>query len=183
MISCRNVMIYLGQDLQQKVVPLFHYALRSGGYLFLGPSENVTSKRELFETVDKKNRIFQRKETVPRPTITFPLGDISRPVQRGAKLAPADERNLPRQLERIILERYGPACVIVKENGEGVYFSDRSSLYLRQPAGAPEANVVNMAGDGLRITLRTALHRAVTGPRAHCPETALGSDQRRGQSC
>lgn len=162
LIACRNVMIYLGPELQQKVLPLFHYALRSGGYLVLGPSENVTSHRELFETVDKKQRIFRRKESVPSPAITFPLGDVSRLQLSGGKLAPAAERNLPRQLERIILERYGPACVIVKENGEGVYFSDRSSLYLRQPAGGPEANVLNMARDGLRISLRTTLHRAVT---------------------
>ena len=162
LIACRNVMIYLGKDLQQKVVPLFNYALRSGGYLFLGPSENVSSHRELFETVDKRNRIFQRKDSVPRPAVSLPLGEFSRLRPSGAKLAPAEDRNLPRQLERIVLERYGPACVIVKENGEGVYFSARSSSYLRQPAGGPEANVINMARDGLRISLRTGLRRAVT---------------------
>ena len=59
-------MIYLGPDLQRGIIPLFHYALRSGGYLFLGPSENVTSHHELFRTMDKKHRIFQRKETVLR---------------------------------------------------------------------------------------------------------------------
>jgi len=57
LISCRNVMIYVGAELQQRMVPLFHYALRRGGYLFLGPSENVTAHGELFRTVDKKHRI------------------------------------------------------------------------------------------------------------------------------
>ena len=76
LISCRNVMIYLSSDLQQKTVPLFHYALRPGGYLFLGPSESVSSHRELFRPVDKQHRIFQRKETVLRPAVSFPLTEI-----------------------------------------------------------------------------------------------------------
>ena len=163
LISCRNVMIYLGQDLQRKIIPLFHYALRPGGYLFLGPSESAASHRELFETVDKKLRIFRRKETLPNPVITFPLADISRPAPIGGGKRPdAEERNLPKQLERIILERYRPACVTVKENGEAIYFSGRTSRYLEQPTGSPDANVINMAREGLRIPLRTALHRAVS---------------------
>ena len=73
LISCRNVMIYLGSDLQHKVVPLFHYALRPGGYLFLGPSENTTSYPGLFRAIDKKYRIFQRKQGLPRPAVRFAL--------------------------------------------------------------------------------------------------------------
>ena len=162
LISCRNVMIYLEQDLQYKLIPLFHYALRPGGFLFLGPSESVSSQRELFETLDKKHRIFRRKETLPSSVIAFPLSEISRPVPiaRGKQPEP-EERNLSKQLERIILQRYRPACVTVRENGEAVYFSGRISRYLEQPTGSPDVNVINMAREGLRIPLRTALHRAV----------------------
>ena len=67
LISCRNVMIYLGNELQKKLIPLFHYALRPGGYLFLGPSESPASHNELFGTLDKKHRIFHRKEALPPP--------------------------------------------------------------------------------------------------------------------
>ncbi len=163
LISCRNVMIYLGLDLQQKVIPLFHYALRTGGYLFLGPSENISTHRHLFQTMDKEHRIFQRKESLPLPTVRFPLTNFGRPKQSGGKQQPQhDERNLPKQLERIILEQYGPACVIVKENGQAVYFSGRISRYLQHPAGSPETNVLNMAREGLRIPLRTSLHKTVT---------------------
>jgi two-component system CheB/CheR fusion protein len=162
LISCRNVMIYLGPDLQRVIIPLFHYALRSGGYLFLGPSENVTSHHELFRTMDKKHRIFQRKETVLRPAVRFPLANLSGPTPSGLKYSDAEEPNLPKRLERIILQRYGPACVLVKENGDAVYFSGRISRYLEQPTGGPDTNVINMAREGLRIPLRTCLHRAVT---------------------
>jgi len=164
LISCRNVMIYLGQELQRKVIPHFHYALRAGGYMFLGLSEGASSYRELFGTVDKKNRIFRRKEVTARPAVLSPLADISRPPRaKGLPSAePADaERNLSRRLERIILQRYRPACVTVKENGEAVYFSGRIGAYLEQPTGGPDLNVINMAREGLRIPLRTALHRAV----------------------
>ncbi len=85
LISCRNVMIYLDQDLQQRVLPLFHYALRPGGYLFLGPSEHVSSHEELFQTIDKKHRIFQRKESLPVPAVKFPLTDGSRSLQATGK--------------------------------------------------------------------------------------------------
>jgi two-component system CheB/CheR fusion protein len=63
------------------------------------------------------------------------------------------------QLERVILQRYGPACAIVKENGDAVYFSGRISRYLQQPTGTPEINVMNLAPKGLRIPLRTCLQR------------------------
>jgi len=162
LISCRNVMIYLGADLQRGIVPLFHYALRPGGYLFLGPSENVTSHQELFRATDKKHRIFQRKGAVLRPAVRFPLSNITGPTPSGRKYSDVEERNLPKQLERIILQRYGPACVLVKENGDAVYFSGRISRYLEQPGGGPDANVLHMAREGLRIPLRTCLHMAVT---------------------
>jgi two-component system CheB/CheR fusion protein len=163
LISCRNVMIYLGPDLQDRVVPLFHYALRRGGYLFLGPSEGVTSHRELFQTVDKKFRIFQRKEAVPRVPFQFSPTEVGRFRQTGGKPAPdREERNVPKRLESVILQRYTPACVVVIENGEAVYFSGRISRYLDHPPGSPDNNVLNIAREGLRIPLRTALHRAIT---------------------
>ena len=163
LISCRNVMIYLGPELQQKVVPLFHYALRSGGYLFLGPSENISSHPELFRTIDKKHRIFERKDSRPVPGVKLPFMGASRPAAVRGKVADGDEPELSKQLQRLILEEYAPACVIVKETGEAVYFSGKVSRYLQHPAGSPEINVINMAREGLRIPLRTALHRAVTG--------------------
>ena len=141
LISCRNVMIYLGQELQRKIIPLFHYALRPGGYLFLGPSESTASHGELFETVDKKHRIFQRKESLPRPPVDFPLADVGRPKLPGEKLSESEERELPRRLERVILQRYRPACIAVKESGEGVYFSGRLSRYIEQPTGSPDVTM------------------------------------------
>ena len=160
LISCRNVMIYLAPELQRKIIPLFHYALRPGGYLFLGPSESGSSHRELFHAVDKRYRLFQKKQTVSRPVVIFPSG-ISRPRDAGV---PDSERaqQLPKQLERLILQRYRPACVAVRDNGDAVYFSGPVGRYLEPATGTPDANVMNMAREGLRVPLRTALFQAVT---------------------
>ena len=163
LISCRNMMIYLGPDLQDRIVTLFHYALRRGGYLFLGPSEGITSHRELFQTVDKKSRIFQRKEALARLPFQFSAADIGRLRQTGGRPAlNREERNVPKRLESAILQHYTPACAVVREDGEAVYFSGRISAYFDHPPGSPDNNVLNIAREGLRIALRTALHRAVT---------------------
>jgi two-component system CheB/CheR fusion protein len=162
LISCRNVMIYLGRDLQHRVVSLFHYALRTGGYLFLGPSESVSSHRELFQAVDKKHQIYQRKQTLPRPALTFPLTTVSRTKPTRPLPIETMDRPVVQQFERIVSERYGPACAIIRENGEAVYFSARVGRYLHTPAGSPDSNVLNMAPDGLRSPLRAALHKALT---------------------
>jgi two-component system CheB/CheR fusion protein len=165
LVSCRNVLIYLESDLQRKVVALFHYALRPGGYLFLGPSEMVSGQPGLFRTLDKKHRVFQSRDTVSRPPFRFPLSERGR-----LGIRPSDEslrRSVPRQqevartFETILLESYAPACVVVNESGDIVYFSPRTGRYLEPPSGTPTVNVVDMARKGLRLDIRTALHKAV----------------------
>lgn len=156
-------MIYLSSELQQKIVPLFHYALNPGGYLFLGPSESVSSRQDLFRPVDKQHRIFQKKEAVVRPVVKFPLAEVGREKRlRGSSQPQTEEQSFSKQLEHIIVQRYRPACVTVRENGEAVYFSGGTARYLEQPVGVPSINAITMAREGLRIPLRTALHKAVT---------------------
>ncbi|HKV06531.1 MAG TPA: chemotaxis protein CheB, partial [Thermoanaerobaculia bacterium] len=167
LVSCRNLLIYLESDLQKKIISLFHYALRPGGYLLLGPSENVASRPELFRTLDKKHRVFQSKDTVPRPPVSFPLTERGprfgvRPAEETPRGTPARERNLARAFETVLLESYAPACVVVNESGSIVYFSPRTGRYLEPPSGAPSLNVLDLARKGLRLDLRTALHKAAT---------------------
>jgi two-component system CheB/CheR fusion protein len=161
LISCRNVMIYLEPPLQQKIIPLFHYALRPGGYLFLGPSDSTASQGELFDTVDQKHRILRRRESV-RGKMPLPNLNLNRPGQSlGIQLD--GEQSVSKQLERIILRRYRPSCAAVRENGDAVFFSGGIGRYLEPAVGSPDSNVISMARDGLRVPLRTALYRAVAG--------------------
>jgi two-component system CheB/CheR fusion protein len=167
LMSCRNLLIYLETDLQKKLVPLCHYALRSGGYLFLGPSESVTSWPELFRTVDRRHRIFQSKDVILRPPMSFPLAERTRHpharlVSEEAPAAQSGVRNVARAFERILLDHYSPACVLIDERGVIAYFSPRTGRYLEPPAGTPTLNVFDMARQGLRLDLRTAVHKATT---------------------
>jgi two-component system CheB/CheR fusion protein len=177
LLSCRNLLIYLESDLQKKLVPLCHYALRSGGFLFLGPSESVASWPELFRTVDRRHRIFQTKDVILRPPVSFPLAERSRytfprwhseepPPLAGSSpqspQSPNNEQSIARTFERILLENFSPPCVLVNERGDIAYFSPRTGKYLEPPSGTPSLNVIEMARKGLRLDLRTALHKAIT---------------------
>jgi len=109
--------------------------------------------------------------------VHFPLAEISHPPARRAGKPPEDERSLARQLERIILQRFRPACVTVKENGDSVYFSGLVRRYLEQPTGSPDTNVINMAPEGLRGPLRSLLHRPAMSREKAEARTPLGVGQ------
>ncbi|MBF0334510.1 MAG: PAS domain-containing protein [Alphaproteobacteria bacterium] len=162
LISCRNLLIYLGGQLQAKLIPIFHYALKPGGHLFLGPSENVSQNSRLFAPLDVPGRIFLRRD-VPTPANHFPL--------RGPSGLPSEGRTPPRRglerrateesmAERLILDTYAPAYALVTELGEIIQVSNRTGKYLELPGGAPSLNIVNMARLGLRNDLRLGLRRA-----------------------
>ena len=167
LVVCRNLLIYLEADVQKYVNSLFHYALHPGGYLFLGPSENLVGPPELFRTVDRKHRIFQRGATVTRVIDTLPLAVTTRPPATRAPVAPvapgagSGPQALVTALERVLLDRYAPAWVVINARAEALHFSARTGKYLEPATGAPSADVVEMARPGLRLDLRTAIHKAV----------------------
>ena len=165
LVSCRNLLIYLESDLQKKVIALCHYALRPGGFLFLGPSEMVAGQPELFRTLDKKHRLFQSRDTDTRPPFSFPLSERGRLGIRPSEDShrrgvPPRQQEVARTFETILLESYAPACVVVNEWGDIIYFSPRTGRYLEPPSGTPTVNVIDMARKGLRLDVRTALHKA-----------------------
>jgi two-component system CheB/CheR fusion protein len=163
LISCRNLLIYLELDLQKRVLALFHYALVSSGFLFLGPSENVASRSELFRAVDKRHRLYQRKPSVLHSSLYLPPMDGERGAKHFLPLPQAAAprgHNQVRTIERVILEEYAPASVIVDPLGEVIYFSGPTGAFLEPPAGAPSNKLVSMARKPLRAELRSAFHLA-----------------------
>ena len=164
LISCRNLLIYLKPTLQSQIIPLFHYSLRPSGYLFLGSSENLSRHTELFVSLDRKNRVFRRRDLVARPPL--PLRQF-RPHSRREGGAPAEGQStslqrsdMLRTLANTIVERFAPTYVIVDESGQTLYFSSGTGRYLQPASGPPNRDVVAMARPGLRADLRAALHRA-----------------------
>ena len=159
--SCRNLLIYLTGSLQDRVLPLFHFALRGQGYLFLGSSENVTRHQRLFSPIDRQRRIFRRVDTGVRVLPEFPLS----PARARGTYAPrpvspsASEVQLGRQAERVV-ERHAPAYVLVDPRFEVLSFSGRTGRFLEPAAGSANLNVVNLVHRDLRVDLRAALQRA-----------------------
>ena len=163
LISCRNLLIYFDSDLQKRLIPLFHYALREDGHLFLGSSENLSAHSELFRTVDKSHRIFQRKEALVPPLIDFPLVDPSNYRQFSApkdRTVVGRQSQIIRSIERVLLQDYAPACVIINEQNEVVYFFGRTGKYLEPSQGIPSNNLFDLARLGLRLDLRAVIKEA-----------------------
>nr|WP_246408469.1 CheR family methyltransferase [Microvirga lupini] len=161
LISCRNLLIYLNADLQDRVIPLFHFALKPGGFLFLGNSENISRHTRLFGPVDRGFRIFQRLETTVRVMPDFPFTAVDRrPPENTLPQRPrAFEGNLARQAETIA-ERYAPAHVVIDENFDVLHFSGRSGRYIEPAGGAASLNLLNLVHSDLRLDLRVALTKA-----------------------
>ena len=167
LISCRNLLIYLSPDLQNRLIPLFHYALNEGGYLFLGGSENLTRHSRLFSTVDKPHRIFRRRAQIERRLPEFPLTSPeslrrASPVPRGT---PGQE-SLQAVAERELLDRYAPAYVIINAEGDVLHGSARTGKYLELSPGVPKIDIYSMARQGLRPDLRAGVHKAAATGQA-----------------
>jgi two-component system CheB/CheR fusion protein len=179
LISCRNLLIYLTPELQNRLVPLFHYALNDTGYLFLGNSENVTRHSRLFGTVDKQHRIFQRRPQIERRLPEFPLSTPDGGRQK-APVAPRpaqEHETLQAMAERQLLERYTPAYVLISTEGDVLHASPRTGKYLELAPGAPKTDIFSMARRGLRPDLRAAIHRSISkGQTVVQPNVVVGTN-------
>jgi len=163
LLVCRNLLIYLAPDLQDRLINLFHQVLRPGGFLFLGAAETVGRSGELFRTVDKKWKVFQRLEGARRCDPLFPLAaSLRRPLVPGRAARPAAPQLDPlAAAHRLLAERYAPPCVVVNERYQVVHLSSRVDRFLRVPAGEPTRDILKMAREELRPPLRAAVYKAL----------------------
>ena len=171
LISCRNLLIYMGGDLQKKLIPLFHYALNPGGRLYLGPSETVGEFADLFAVLDRKAKVYQRKDDfVGVPTRA--VGRFFPPMTSSAEASPraagrtafAERPPLREVTEQALLDRVVPAAALVNRHGDILYLHGRAGRYLEMAAGEVRANnILKMAREGLRHDLAIALHAAASG--------------------
>jgi two-component system, chemotaxis family, CheB/CheR fusion protein len=172
LLSCRNLLIYMGGELQRKVIPLFHYALNPGGFLFLGTSETVGNLANLFVTVDRQSKSYQRRED-DRAAIR-PIKSRFHPLvtERGTARQgqTREDREVPlRELtERALLQQHGSVAVLVDGRGDIFYLHGRTGRYLEPAPGEVGINILKMAREGLRHQLIGALHQAVKRREAVC---------------
>ncbi len=174
LISCRNLLIYLEPSLQKRAMPTFHYALKPGGYLLLGASESIGGFSDLFVPVDKRWKIYARKDApiqAPHPTSRLEQGtQASRAAlpplpMRRAELAepsaePRDEFNAQREADRITVSKFAPPGVLINSDLQVLQFRGLTGAYLEPPAGKATFDVLKMAREGLMLPLRAALQEA-----------------------
>lgn len=169
LISCRNVLIYLSPVLQKKVIPIFHYALKEGGFLLVGNSEGLLrSGAEIFDLVDRKAKIYQKK-SLPSP-VTFGLNvsapTIAEPGPERLPRAPREEGpaktpvDVQREADRLLLSRYVPSAVVVNDELEILQSRGRTNRYLELPTGKASLNLLKMARPGLLYELRSLIEKA-----------------------
>jgi two-component system CheB/CheR fusion protein len=170
-ISCRNLLIYMGPVLQKKIIPLFHYALNLNGWLFLGSSEGIGEYERLFSVVDRKAKVYQRKEYFQGQQriglgrfLPSPLDLDYEPVQSTpiSKSVVSPGRSLRDTTVQALLNQVIAAGVLVNNKGDVLYLHGRTGMFLEPAQGeAGISNILKMARQGLHRELTTALHRAV----------------------
>ncbi len=167
LVACRNLLIYFRPEAQQRLLELFHYALKPGGTLFLGSSEGVSGLRDHFVMTNKKWKIFKRKGALDRGSShsTFsPDASTLETQPKGEAEAREENRklHLPVVIEKMLLRCFVPASVIVNERGDILYIHGRTGDFLEAAAGQPRLNILEMAREGLRSDLSAALRRAAS---------------------
>jgi two-component system CheB/CheR fusion protein len=175
LVSCRNVLIYFGQALQKCVLAVFHYALREGGFLFLGRAESADSLPDLFESVGRPHRIYARK---PGPSqAAFDAFFTREPAPVAARAgapagAPARAAlELQRDADRLVASRYAPPGVVIDDRLEVLQFRGQTGPFLEPAPGAASLNLLKMAREGLAAELRGAIDEA---RRGRCPARREG---------
>ena len=164
MISCRNLLIYLNIEAQKKVFSIFHYALIDKGILFLGSSESLGEYADAFEVIDRKSKIFKRKNLQPNkmPQLGYNFQDPIPTIK--AQFVPihknVQQDNLAMITQRFLLSNYAPACTVIDNKGVAVFFSGNTGKYLQPSPGEASLNVVDMAREGLKKELLTTISEA-----------------------
>ncbi|MFZ0931356.1 MAG: protein-glutamate O-methyltransferase CheR, partial [Syntrophobacteraceae bacterium] len=180
LISCRNVLIYMGMKLQRKILPIFHYSLNAGGYLFLGSSESIGRFDDLFSTIETHWKIYQRKDISSR----LWAGTLPKTEEVYAAMSPTQGRqvykteDLDRLSARAVVDLFSPPHVIVDEKNEIVFSHGAVEKYLKFPEGKPSFNILRLAKESLRLKLELALYEAARdGKPVNIESLALGKKE------
>lgn len=163
MISCRNLLIYFSADLQEKLLPLFHYALNPQGLLLLGSAESTGSFGYLFTPLKAKVRLYRRIDNpLPKPEVDFPNKHFTAvPAVRQTVNDASLPVNLQQLMDQLLLAQYAPAAVLVNAEGDILYFSGHTGKYLEPCAGKANLNIYAMAREGLRQALTGSIRLAL----------------------
>ena len=163
LVSCRNLLIYLEPQIQQKLLKLFHFALNEGGYLVLGPSENLGRQQALFKPVSRKWRIFRRVSEIRPVHASFPVqtSEGNGKPRYSPLVTPVSHGSVAELSNKILLDDYAPAAVVIDDHFEVLHYTGPTRLYLDQPGGPPAHDLLTLAHAGLRPRIRAAVNEVM----------------------
>lgn len=185
LVSCRNMLIYFNADLQKRLIPLFHYSIKPGGFLLLGSSESLGQSTELFTAVNKKYKLFKRADnstantvvTMPHVQTVFPKHPADR--EDNKRIVEVSAIDL---VEAILNETDTPPCVIIDDKNDIVYIHGRTGHVLEPAEGKPSSNILTMARSGLKAELALAIHK-VRSSQKTCELRNLPVDEEDASVC
>ena len=172
LMICRNLLIYLTPEIQKKLIPLFHYSLSSDGFLFLGSAESVGNFTDLFKPLNLKSRIYQRlRPLIQKEPIEFP--NSFAPYQAEVNEPSDDVQNMQTLADKLVLQKYSPAAVLVNIKGDILYITGRTGKYLEPASGKVNWNIFAMAREGINYKLSDAFYKAIRRKEAVIAKNAV----------
>jgi two-component system, chemotaxis family, CheB/CheR fusion protein len=180
LISCRNVLIYLDNSLQKRIMPIFHYSLNPTGFLLLGTSESTGKYSDMFNLIDKKYRIYTKKPSATKHTFSFTPSNY--PVKTASSIsavlasrqsvpAPAEDLELQKKVDQLIFDHYAPVGVVVDDKMQVLQLRGEIDQYLKLVAGVANFNLFNLVRPDLLTELRAAIYQA---QHSHLPVSKNG---------
>jgi two-component system CheB/CheR fusion protein len=186
LVICRNLLIYLEPDAQDKCLALFHYALKPGGYLFLGNAESAGRNRDIFKALGhKKCRIYRKEEARPaaRLQVAVPFAaERAQAIIANQAMSAEQRQNVIGLVQEALIEEYAPAAVAIDRNYDIVYHNGPTNQYLRQPRGVPTRNLLELLPGQLANRIRSALNRTASeGKPVSIRASVPGEDDKKRQ--
>ena len=164
LVACRNLLIYLGPELQRKVVPVLHYALKPSGFLFLGNAESAAGFPDFFSPIDKKHKVFVKKPIAGRLHYDFSANRYPREIEVPEKLIGRSEAGIgvdrQQEADHIVLRAYAPPGIVINENMEILQFRGAIAPYVEPAPGRASLNLLKIAKRELVAELRTVVNQA-----------------------
>lgn len=164
LVSCRNLLIYLNRETQERVLEIFHFALRPNSYLFLGASESAENLPDLYTPIEKKHRVYRRRSVASPPKFLPEMPVSGRWDIKLPEVVTTDRKSFTySELHHSLLEHYAPPSVLINKDYDIVHLSENVGRFLRFSGGEPTRNLLKSAHPDLRLDLRTALFAASQG--------------------
>lgn len=164
LICCRNLLIYLVPKIQKKILLLFHYSLKPDGFLFLGSSESISSVDQYFKNIDTKWKIFQKINLLvtntERERSFPPLVDYHKTSQARDITTSSEKKSYNQLMVKYLISEYTPCGVIINNKNDILYFHGHTGKFLEHAEGDPKLNILEMAKEGFRLQLSSAIRRA-----------------------